>query len=466
MEQDAWIISEDEEDAKKAYQYFMRVDPEMREFGELEERFDPFLQRQVTIRHTKLGMTRNAKEENMHEVEVYLKVDGKPVIPHIRQDSAKPLQGWYQSAQVSDHPSARPRPCFTDAILTQPYGGYCTVGCAFCYVNSGFRGYRGSGIVTVPLNYGNQIAKQMSSMRTLAAGYFSSFTDPFLPLEHIYHNTEAAASVFVNSGVPIFFLSRLHYPDWAFDLLKKSPYSYAQKSLNTGDPDDWKKLSPAAISLEDHITEVGELRKAGIYTSIQVNPIIAGITTHEDIRNLFEMLAAVNNNHVIVKFVEAGYSWAPTMVERIEKRFGGNRSAYFRDLFSENTAGAQKTIKEEYRLEAHRLYQSWATELGMTYATCYEYRAGKDGEPRWVSIGPEFTTADQCHGHRVPMFTRITTSEPWNEVKECPPTGCLLCASGNEGKPRCGNTEMGAAKALRMPDLRQPVKTRRRLHAH
>jgi hypothetical protein len=47
-------------------------------------------------------------------------------------------------------------------------------------------------------------------------------TDPFLPLEDYYHNTEAARA-FVEVGLPIFFLSRLRYPDWAVELLTKSP---------------------------------------------------------------------------------------------------------------------------------------------------------------------------------------------------------------------------------------------------
>lgn len=455
MDHAAWLNRDDGEDAQKAYQYFMRPDPEQREFiGPAQEEYDPLTGRIAKFRIARVGMVRNAPEDMMIERKVYVGFDGKPTLPHIRLEKGKDLQGWYQPKH-NDKQGSRPRPCFTDAILTEPYGGYCTVGCAFCYVNSGFRGYRGSGLISVPVNYGDHVRKQLSGMRTSAAGYFSSFTDPFLPLEDIYHNTQAGATAFVENGLPIFFLSRLHYPGWAIDLLKQNKYSYAQKSLNTGDDEDWQKLSPGAIPLQDHLDEIAELRRQGIYTSIQVNPVVAGITTHDDIRRLFERLAAVGNNHVIVKFVEAGHSWAGTMVERMKKRFGDNRAAMFEALFQENSGGAQKTIVEEYRLEAHRLYQSWATELGMTYATCYEY-AKRDG--RWVSIGGDFLTADQCHGHRVPMFTRRELDQPFREVEECPPTGCLACADNNGGKPRCGSELFGQAKALRLPDLREAVR--------
>lgn len=444
-----WINTED--DVSEAYAYFMRTDPEMREMlGPIETLYDPLTKTEMKSRLAKVGMVRGGPESMMKEVRVYL----HPV-PHIRIEKAKELQGWYQPKH-NDKQGSRARPCMTDAVLTEPYGGTCTVGCAFCYINSGFRGYRGAGLVTVPLDYGQQVERMLSKMRTSAAGYFSSFTDPFLPLEDIYHNTRRGAQAFVRQGLPVFFLSRLHYPAWAFDTLSKNKYSYAQKSLNTGDDEDWQKLSPGAISLQDHIDEVRELRQRGIYTSIQVNPIIPGVTDHDDIRKLFERLAEVGNNHVIVKFVEAGYSWAGAMVERIEKRFGGNRAGVFRSLFQENSAGAQKTIVEEYRMEAHRLYQKWATELGMTYATCYEYR--KDPERGWISVGPEFTTADQCHGKRVPMFTRLSTDTPFFEVEECAPTGCLLCADNNNGKPRCGSELFGQAKALRMADFKESIR--------
>lgn len=328
-----------------------------------------------------------------------------------------------------------------------------------CYVNSGFRGYRGSGLISVPVGYGEQVREMLSKNRTSTAGYFSSFTDPFLPIENVYHNTEQGARAFTDIGLPVFFLSRLEYPGWAIDLLQQNRYSYAQKSLNTGNAEDWRKLSPGAWGLEEHIEQVAELRRRGIYTSIQVNPVVPGIVTHDDIRELFEKLARAGNNHVIVKFVEAGYSWAPAMVARLKKRFGPERGGAFDALFTENQAGAQRTIAEPYRMEGHRLYQKWATELGMTYATCYEYRRGKpgSGEPSWLSIGRELTTADQCHGHRVPMFTRTDLARDFAEVEECPPSGCMYCADDNNNEPRCGSSLFGAAKALRAAQYKHAV---------
>lgn len=458
--EEQWLMGQSDEPAQDAYKFFMRPDPDMREFlGPIEEEHDPLTGRVAKFRHAKVAMIRGADPSK--EVKVYIGFDGRSYAPHIRLEKGKDLQGWYQGKGLVGG-AGRERPCMTDAILTEPYGGFCTVGCAFCYVNSGVKGYRGSGLITVPTGYGDHVAKQLDTMRTSSAGYFSSFTDPFLPLEDVYHNTQRGAQAFVDRGLPIFFLSRMNYPDWAIDLLKQSPYSYAQKSINTSDPEDWKKLSPGAMPLLDHIAQVGELRRQGIYTSIQVNPIVPGVTSLEEIERLFEMLAEVGNNHVIVKFVEAGYAWAGTMVERIKKRFGDNRGGVFESLFVDNMGG-QKCVEEEWRMEAHRRLQPYATKLGMTYSTCYEYEyINRDPETGALlnkqtrSIGPQFITSDQCHGHRVPMFTRLDTAVPFSEVAECPPSGCLSCGDKSpEGRGACGSLVFGAAKANRLPDLRK-----------
>jgi DNA repair photolyase len=445
----AWLqggLDGADDKAVETYQYFMRNDPDMREFlGPIERVEDPFTGREMRTRWAKVAMMRGS--ENLVERTVYL-----DPLPHIRLESAKDLQGWYQSKTFKQ--GGRPRPCMTDAILTEPYGGYCTVGCTFCYINSGFRGYRGTGLISVPLDYGKHVRRQLGQMKVSTAGYFSSFTDPFLPLEDFYHNTQSGVRAFTDAGLPIFFLSRLSYPGWAYDELRKSPFSYAQKSINTPDPDDWKKLSPGALPLMDHMEEIRALHQAGIYVSIQVNPIIAGIVTHEDVEQLFEMLAEAGTDHVIVKFVEANHPWAPAMIERVTKRFGDNRAAAFRELFTENSCGGQKTITEEYRREGHTRYRAKATALGMTYSLCYEYTRHPDGV--WKSMGPEFLTADQCHGHRVPMHLK-TDAGLFKPMAICPPSGCLTCAddSADGVTGKCGSKTLGAAKALRMPDLKR-----------
>jgi DNA repair photolyase len=443
-EQD-WLNQE--EASKTAYAYFMRTDNDMREMlGPIEKAFDDVTGREMRSRWAKVSMMRGS--DRLLETRVYL-----DPLPHIRVAKGQDLRGWYSSKKDGDNRGQRDRPCETDALLTQPFGGTCEIQCQFCYINSGGRGYRGTGLTTVPMGYGEQVRKQLKTMMSAQAGYFTSFHDPFNSLEEYYHNTQAGAQAFIDEGLPIFFLSRASYPGWAYDMLGKNRHSYMQKSMNTPHEVDWKKLSPRAVSLARHFNEIKEARRRGIYVSIQCNPIIGGVTTHEDIEDLIELLAEAGTNHVIFKFVEISHPSAKAMVERITKAFGDNRAAAFRDLFTENSCGGQKTIQEAYRREGHVRFRAKCQKLKMTSSLCYEYTKRPDG--RFVSMGPEFLTADQCHGHRVPFYTRKTPDAPFKPLASCPPSGCLSCADDNAGKPRCGSGLLGAAKALELRDLRQ-----------
>jgi DNA repair photolyase len=443
-----WITQEDA--AERNYAFYMRMDPEQREFlGPILTEYDPVFQREVKYRMARAGVVRGQKAENMQDYKVFLEP-----FPHARMEHARELQGWYSGKRDGDDWRQRDRPCMTDAILTQPYTGTCPVMCPFCYINASHRGYRATGLTMVPMGYGQFVQKSLSKMQVAQAGYFSSFTDPFMPLEATYHNTQAGAQAFVDAGLPIFFLSRLEYPDWAYDLMRRNPHSYMQKSINTPREDDWRLLSPRGLPLAQHFEEIRRARSEGIYVSIQCNPVVPGIVDHSDIERLIELLAAAGAHHVIVKFVEANHPWVEGMRARFREKFGANRTAYFDELFVEKQAGAQTTITEEYRREGHTRYRRKATECGMTYSLCYEYTR-RDG--RWVSMGPEFLTADQCHGHRVPFYSRrVGTELHFDPLEVCPPSGCLTCADGNpSGAGACGSKLLGEARALRMSDLRR-----------
>jgi DNA repair photolyase len=464
-EQD-WVTQEDA--SNQAYKYYMRNDPTTREFmGPIETEYDDYLKQEVRFRHSKVGTVRGATKENMRDVKVYL-----DPIPHLRVTGPKPLQGWYSNKNDGSLQNQRDRPCMTDAVLTQPYGGYCSVGCtSFCYVMSGQYGYRATGLTSVPLNYGEYVRKQLTAMQTGQAGYFSSFTDPFMKIEELYHNTQQGATAFVEAGLPVFFLSRLKYPGWAFDLLQKNKFSYMQKSINTPNQADWKLLSPGATSLAEHFEQIREARRKGIYVSIQCNPLIPGVVDHSDIEHLIELLAEAGTNHIIFKFVESNHAWRDSMVLRLTEKFGSNRMAIFAQLMSEKQGGNQTTIEEGYRREGHERYRAKCQSLGLTSSLCYEYTRRREGganqasglfgevthsggKGKWVSMGSEFLTSDQCHGQRVPFHVKHADGK-FHPLGVCPPSGCLSCADKNEGKARCGSELLGSAKALVLADFKK-----------
>ncbi len=259
------------------YDFHMKNEPHM---NKTDIEIDPETGWRFTFRD--IGMTRNAKNTKEHKVFL-------DPLPHIVLPQNIPLRGWYKGKY--EKPNVRPRPCDTDSILSQPYGGFCSVGCSFCYINNGNRGYRGQGITTVDPDYGEKCKKQLDGMNVSWAIYMSSFIDPFLEIEDYYHNTQSLATTATVLGIPIYFLTRKVVPAWAYDLLTKNQYSYMQFSINTPDADDWRRLSPKAISLEDNFEQVREMKRRGIYVSIQVNPIVAGITTNDQVVEVIHKLA-------------------------------------------------------------------------------------------------------------------------------------------------------------------------------
>jgi DNA repair photolyase len=431
------------------YEYFMKNEPHVN-LTPIE--VDPVNGLRYTTR--KVAMTRGMSEDNKKEMKIYL-----DPLPHVVLDQNIPLRGWYKGKHEADN--TRPRPCMTDAILTQPYGGFCAVGCGFCYINHGMRGYRSQGLATVDPNYGEKCRKQFAKMNIAPAVYMSSFIDPFLELEDVYHNTQNTAQAAVDCGLPIFFLTRKTAPGWAYDLLKKNKYSYMQFSINTSDPEKWRRLSPRANPLEVQFEQVAEMHRQGIYVSIQVNPIVPGVVDNADIVRLIHRLAEAGADHLIFKFVEITFPSAQALIKQIAMRFGPAKGKEFGDLFTCNIGG-WKTIDETYRKAALDLFSAECKKAGVTMALCYEYEFERDKEgkvirSRGASMNAKYLTADQCHGHRVPFFFRTDLKAPFEEMKVCPPVGCLTCADGvggDETKVPCGSALLGSAKALEMKDFK------------
>ncbi len=386
-----------------------------------------------------VGMVRNAKAENKKRLKVYTKPS-----PFTILNQNVPLRGWYKNKV--EPPRVRPRPCFTEALLTQPYGGSCPVRCNFCYVNNGVRGYRGQGLTTVDPTYPEKIEQQLKKMKFGWNAYISSFTEPFQQIESIFHNTERLSEVVTESGLPLFYLTRQIPPDWALNYLQRSEYSYMQFSLITSDRTTYRKLSPGAAPLDDILRFIrDELSPRGIYTSIQVNPILAGVVSLPDILELLAEIREAGASHVIFKFVEIVSPAARAMVERMGKLFGADTAIRFSDSFAENTGGL-RTISQSTRKKWLDVFLRETKRLGLTMGLCYEYDHATN-----KSIGREYCTAAQCHGPAIPIHRKNSRGkfEPW---KVCPAGGCLYCREETGGKPGCGSRFLQRATALKPSD--------------
>lgn len=366
---------------------------------------------------------------------------------HLVTTTTPSPRGWYKGRDEPDR--VRPRPCYSEALLTTPYGGWCPINCAHCYINAGTRGYRSTGLPVAHPKYPETIRYQVKKLMVTGPGYITSFSEPFHPLENEYGITQDLTQVFLDEGLPIFYLSRQLPPPWAIDALRQNPYSYMQWSVNTSNPDHYRRLSPGSFELEDLYKYIYQITGSDdIFISIQVNPIVAGITTLDELVELIYNLADCGAHHVIFKFIEQVCNNRRYIVDRMSKR-GLPRVAEFDRLFSQVIGGVY-TIQQDVRIEWLQVLLEETRKVGMSMSLCYEYYDnGKAG----ASLAPWFTTADQCHGRGVPIYYRPQAGAPFQPLPGCYRKGCLYCET--YGTSACEHVRLLSASALDYKDLRE-----------
>lgn len=317
-----------------------------------------------------------------------------------------------------------------------------------CYVTHGTRGYRATGIATSNPDYPDLMAKCIQKMNVSGAFYISSFTEPFQHLEDTYHITQRLTEVIVGEELPLFYLTRLLPPDWAVDALLANPYSYMQWSINTSNDHHRRLMSPGIASYDAVFAKMHELSSRGIYISVQCNPILAGITTLDELVDLVRLVADAGGHHIIFKFAEQVYSNRKLLLERLSKSRLPNVDKF--DKLLSQTIGGVYTIDQGVRLEWLRVLLEETRDYDITMSTCYEYYDNKT--QGGANLAPWFTTSDQCHGRGVPIYYRPELGAQFKPLPGCYRKGCLWCKE--YGTRACGNEELLQAKALQYKDLR------------
>lgn len=368
-------------------------------------------------------------------------------IKHIKRPTAPSPRGWYKNKHVPKN--IRPRPCYSEAVLTTSYSGFCNVSCLFCYVNFGTRGYKSTLLPTVNEGYPEQMDKQLAKMMVTGAAYMSSYTEVFQqPLEDMYHITQRLTEVFVKHNVPIFYLSRRIPPSWVVDALLSNPYSYMQWSINTSNPEDLRRLSPGSFKIDELLKKIEEYSRLGIYTSFQVNPVLPGITTQDELMELIRMLAGAGANHIIIKFIEISPSEKRLMLDKLrEANLEGVEE--LEEVFTQ-VLGHQYYVRQDLRVAWLTEILALTRQLGITMSTCYEYY---DNKMSGANLAPWFNTSDQCHGPAVPVHYRPSPGERFIALPGCFRKGCLYCAE--QGTRSCRNETLLQAKALQYKDYRE-----------
>lgn len=432
----------------------MNIDYEIKAWKWLMNNLDKV---EKTIVFWNMGSSLEEQEQRKAKVEYMSMIKGgekepyevftKPV-PHIVKSLNIPVRGWYKSKHESTN--IRPRPCYSEHILTSPYSGFCMSNCAWCYVNNGVRGWRSTGMSVVDPEYPDKVRKAIDKLKIAFTFYISSFTESFNRLEPIYHVTQNLAQVAVDNNLPILFCTRQRIPDWAIEQLKQNPYSYIQWSINLSNEEDWRKLTPGCPSLPELYENIKKVGKEGIYTSFQVNPILYGITMEEDLIKILDKAKELGVKHLIFKFVEIVYNSKENLINKLRTRLkNDNRVNIFEKYFTQSIGGVI-TIREDIRKKVLDMLQIETKKRELTMGLCYEYEKNfihKAG----VSLGSKYTSeGSQCHGRPIPIFYRHNLKDKFKPLENCYGM-CLYC--NEAGTKACNNDILLQAKALKYSDL-------------
>jgi len=218
-----------------------------------------------------------------------------------RKEIKSPLDAWLLKKEVAEelkkvlgprrarkaakdpHARRRPRPC---GITVHPGQG-CSLGCLYCYVpDMGFpakpRPYHLSG---EELAYALAINPHVVPGRTLAA--FGSVTEPFLP--GIAEKTlEYLKAVNEWLGLPCQVSTKLVISkELAAELARAEPRLSILISATTASKA--KTLEPSAPPPQERVAGGGNAVSAGLRADLFLRPLIPGVTSEDDVRELLHL---------------------------------------------------------------------------------------------------------------------------------------------------------------------------------
>jgi len=290
-----------------------------------------------------------------------------------RKEIRSPLDAWLLKKEVAEelrkvlgprrarrvardpHAKRRPRPC---GMTVHPGHG-CSLGCLYCYVpDMGFpakpRPYHLSG---EELAYALALNPHVVPGRTLAA--FGSVTEPLLP-GIVEKTLEYLRAVREWLSLPCQISTKLVIDEGlAAELAKAEPKLSVLISVTTDSKA--KVLEPGAPEPGERIAGGGNAVKAGLRVDLFLRPIIPGITSEEDIRNLLKLA----REHGLKGVVTGSLRLTASNLRRL--RTAGIETEYLLELANLRNPpkkGAQVPVRTE---ELKNIVRKEADALGLQY---------------------------------------------------------------------------------------------------
>jgi len=216
-------------------------------------------------------------------------------VPHL------PQVEWVQRSSPLLHPG--PMDDQPDVLALNVASG-CAQRCAFCSVRA-YPSYRGDEVIYLQADMAERLAQELAGRRERPrAVVISPATDPCMPLVEVQAATAQAVEVLAAHGVEAWLATRGLIRPRLFDVLARHRQRVRVTVGLTTVNRAWQRaLEPLAAPPRLRLRQLAALRQAGIPVSVQVAPLIPGVT---DLRpNLETLLAELAK--VGVQQVATGY---------------------------------------------------------------------------------------------------------------------------------------------------------------
>jgi len=366
---------------------------------------------------------------------------------HVVLPTKKQLHGWWPGK----------RECTSERMLINPYNG-CGIGCFFCYslaFPGHFQIFRKENVIIVAKDFDKIVSDQLDSIDVASCGYLSPVTDPFQPVNNVYHLSEKIIKVFVERNLPIEFITKAEIPEGALDLIKVQKHSFGQVSFLAMDEDLRKILAPRGAPNSVLFGNLERMAKKAIYTVCRIDPIFPHVTDNKnDFQQLIKRAKDSGAKHIIASVLDIPLKIHREVLDKIKSYFGTGIEFEYRKLYRENIDG-YLNAKIDYRKKVFDILRSICENLGLTFALCMEYELIK-GVPR--GLNREFTSSRNCEGIDIPIYKR--EKEKFIPAADCP-GNCLNCAEAKCGIRDMAMNKEGSKKDWRLKDYRRWSKEHR-----
>jgi DNA repair photolyase len=256
--------------------------------------------------------------------------------------------------------------------LNVTYG--CIFQCTYCYA----RGYSQApkkGEVYLYVNLPNLLEEELLRKRVIPPWVIlNTSSDCFQPHPDILRITHEVIRMLLDRGIGISFLTKGIIPEGFFDLFAKFPEKIlGQMGLVSFSERYWKGYEPHTPSPEQRLENIRNLKKAGIFPEIRIDPIIPFVTdTEDEVQSLFIRLEALGVKRVTLSYLHLRTAIQRQLMKELSPLYQRIIESCFRTQEWKTVGSSSKTklLPRPIRERGYERIKEMAERFGITALIC------------------------------------------------------------------------------------------------